>query len=1589
MLNSTSGATSPFSFELLRQITDNFSDDRVIGHGAYGVVYKGVLDNGEKIAVKKLKYMPPEYDSDKQFENECTNLMRVQHHNIVRLVGYCHETRREYVEHGGKYVFASEDKRVLCFEYLQGGSLDKHVSDESCKLDWDTCYKIIKGVCEGLNHLHNDSIFHLDLKPANILLDNNMMPKIGDFGLSRFFPSTETYTTTTCYGTLGYIPPEHINNHQISPKYDVFSLGVIIIQIMAGRKGYNDHGDTTSLKFIESVCEKWQKRVHATMWSHISQEVKTCIEIALSCVESDRQKRPTISQIVNALKMIDIEKLSLTCEAQSMQALVHNQYTTSSASMGVHDGGTRFESTPDEVGGDDRSTHASMYQETAEPIDYEYKPIIRNPAPSAIGGHADRDIWELQNVTQTSKENILDYGPRNSNIRVEGSLHTPVTIGIMDAIGVISGFKECDYLFQWARSTILSQFSGTNEQGLDEELFRLKNGLQCLRDTLPAMYELIDRAEWRSHKHYVAELLPKLRDGVYDAEDLLDEFRWYMLKVKVDGNGSQSSFMDFFNSVIRGSFNKVDSIQKRLDNISMHLRGMGLHDITIRFDKSVRPETSSFPDETKIFGRDMELKQIIELFCAPRNSSDAHPKRQKGNSALDVSTSTSARNQVGNESRISDLLVLPIVGIGGVGKTTLAQHICSHEEVESHFDKIIWVCVSDDFDVKRLTKEVIQSCSEKYATTENLNLLQKIFSDIARTEKLLIVLDDMWDDVLKENRKHWNRFCAPLRNVLPGSMMLITTRSPQVADKVGTMDPITLEGLEDDAFWKFFEVCVFESGSSSNNDPELEHIGRRIVPKLQGSPLAAKTLGRILRMNLQVAHWNDVLESELWKLSQEETEILPALRLSYMYLPFRLKRCFSFCAVYPKDYQFQKDRLAEIWVAEGFVEPQGDTPLQDIGCEYFNDLLNRSFFQEVHGKYLIHDLLHDMAQKVSEHECFIVERESDFNDIPPNVRHLSILFGGDIDNASLLSLYHLTKLRTLLCEKPLANKKTPASLMEKWLSKLLYLRVIVCDSTNELPAIGNLKHLRYLQILSASPFKSLPAEFCRLYNLQILRLEKCILESLPDDFSSLICLQRLESHGFQCNSRFRSFQRELYYEVSVDVANGEQGSAFRCIKNINQLGELVMYNIDKQSKEHAAEAQLQNKKYLEMLNLSWYGLRSPEDNDIEVLRVLQPPTCLKILLLNGYPGVSLPRWSASSLSDHINPSEILEVLVDNANDITGIFPVLTELVIDKCQNLSCLEHILHPDCVPAIREITIKDCKNLVSVPAERFGDLRCLEEFTVQGCPNISFRSLVAPSLKRLVLGRGDDYSYEHSCGNFADNIDCCSLTYFFLSSYHLTSIQLQMWNLPALEELEISNCESLTSIIGQSGQVLKNTGGSRAFPSLASLSIVWCHELSTMDDLLAEDYIPAIEKICIKFCISLKSLPGERFWKFSSLRDLEISGCGRLSWKNGFFLPSSLQRLALAQCGDISAWVPDCLENLTSLVTLEISLCRHITSIPGSLWSTNLTSLENLSIENCADIVSIGGENAISEIQNVWITGCPGMEELKRPMVRGKRIP
>uniref|UniRef100_A0A0D3F3P1 Uncharacterized protein n=1 Tax=Oryza barthii TaxID=65489 RepID=A0A0D3F3P1_9ORYZ len=1163
-------------------------------------------------------------------------------------------------------------------------------------------------------------------------------------------------------------------------------------------------------------------------------------------------------------------------------------------------------------------------------------------------------------------------------------------MSLSKTIGFISGINECFNFFQWAKSAmscVHSRWSNTQDQKLQGELLQLQSSLQCLRDTLPAKYDLIDRAEWRSHERRVAELLPNLKDAVYNVDDFLDEFRWYEQKVALEGNASQSPFMDFFDSVIQGSFNKVNDVIKRLYNISSQLEKMGLHEVPRRFDNSLRPETSSFLNEREIFGRDNELQQVMELLGVPKNGTDARSKRRRKNN--DESTSTSRCNQ-------ESIPVLPIVGIGGVGKTTMAQHILHDPRVISHFDMIIWICVSDDFDVKRLTKEAIQSYSKKESTADHLDSLQHALSEKVRDKTLLIILDDMWDDALRESGRCWKRFCAPFSNVLAqGSIMLVTTRSLEVAHEVKTMEPVRLEGLKDDIFWNFFKICTFGSSDSSDY-PELERIGRNIVPKLKGSPLAAKTLGRLLRTSLDIAHWNNILQSELWELRQHNTEILPALRLSYLYLPFHLKRCFSFCALYPKDHLFEKAGLAEIWIAEGFVEPEGSIPILDIGCQYFEELVNRSFFQKVHGNYVIHDLLHDMAQLVSKHECFILKDKDDFEKVPSSVRHLFILPSTNFDCNLLLSLCKHKKLRTLLCHRSLQDK-TLACVMDRWCTELQHMRVIVCPYTKELPAsIGKLKHLRYLKISGDCPFKSLPQEFCHLYNLQIFSATKCRLENLPSDFNKLRNLRRFDSCAFRCDPKF---------QTHFDAINGQEVGAI--LQNVNHIcGCLTIDNIGLIRKDIAAKAALKNKKYLNMMTLKWSSMGQQVQKLTEVLQVVIPPTSLSYLNLTGCPGEFLPTWfhpsnlpmltsleliachgfvtiPISSMSQSIDPNEIPRVLTENNTGRPGIFSSLNHIIIESCNKLSNLDQFLQPAYLPAIKTIKITKCRQLVELPTDRLGEFHCLEELEVSHCPNLNDpQSLSIPTLKKLKL---------INSWNLLGDIECCSLTSLVFSLWHVTSIPLHVWSssFPALQKLQISDSgitgESQSSVL-TSLSVPGEYSSIRTFSCLTDLKISSCNNLTTLDHLLSPEHQPAVEKIYVALCSSLRTLPCELLKDFSVLKDLKICFCPSLKWHRRLVLPSTLQRLSLTRCGDLSPCVPSCLENLASLVSLEITFCSIVAYIPASLWRGNLSSLRDLHIRGCEDLVSIGGAGAIAEINKVKIEGCLKLKEIEQPMSRAR---
>ncbi|XP_037410817.1 uncharacterized protein LOC119274251 isoform X2 [Triticum dicoccoides] len=266
----------------------------------------GEREDGQKIAVKILHGMSGH--DDVQFDKEFDNLVNLQHQNIVRLVGYCHETRREYLPCNETKVLADVTKRALCFEFMENGSLSDCLFDESKGHGWRTRYAIIKGICNGLKYLHEElkpPIFHLDLKPANILLDKNMTPKIADFGLSRFFKEEKSLSTNSPIGTLGYLPPEFIHHGIISNKLDIFSLGVVVIKIIAGPTGHRRSAEMTYKQFIKIVHGNWMNRLQSAasqdLLESYSEQVKRCVQIALCCVEADRQRRPTIGDIVNML----------------------------------------------------------------------------------------------------------------------------------------------------------------------------------------------------------------------------------------------------------------------------------------------------------------------------------------------------------------------------------------------------------------------------------------------------------------------------------------------------------------------------------------------------------------------------------------------------------------------------------------------------------------------------------------------------------------------------------------------------------------------------------------------------------------------------------------------------------------------------------------------------------------------------------------------------------------------------------------------------------------------------------------------------------------------------------------------------------------------------------------------------------------------------------------------------------------------------------------------------------------------------------------------------------------------------------------
>ncbi|XP_072982115.1 putative disease resistance protein RGA3 isoform X1 [Typha latifolia] len=597
-----------------------------------------------------------------------------------------------------------------------------------------------------------------------------------------------------------------------------------------------------------------------------------------------------------------------------------------------------------------------------------------------------------------------------------------------------------------------------------------------MRGKLLAIQAVLQDAEDRSTKDKALCLwLKKLKDVAYDIDDLLDDFQTVIGQRQLDPRRQRRNmvcqFFSFSNlSIFRYVMaHRMRSLKERVDMIAAERSKFQLFpDGAVSRSEETKRETFSMIDESKTVGRSDDKEEIMKLVL--------------------------------DDTSEEDVSVIPIVGMGGLGKTTLAQLIFNDTRVNDEvFDPRIWVCVSIDFNLKTIVQPILTTTEDKC----DINNLESITSFLTRSftdNKFLLVLDDIWC----ENQEEWERLKLVFKSARKGSKIIVTTRNQKVALMMRTVRPFYLQGLSEDDCWELFKRKAFEKGEQEIY-PHLMRIGKEIVRKCGGVPLAANSLGSMLRFRRTEESWLAVRDSELWKLEQEDT-ILPSLKLSYIQMPSHLKQCFAYCSIFPKDYEIGKEKLIQQWIALGFVESMrgGSWPIEDKGKEYFRHLLWMSFLQELEeygsAKYKMHHLLHDLAQSISRDEI----RELASKQATDNFDACRYASLPEYKDISEIPLTILKKVRAL------HSRYSPSYVKSYSHAKCLRVLDLYGSRMKDLPtSIGKLKHLRYLDI-SSTCIETLPESICDIHNLQTLHLSNChLLHMLPKSIYKLHHLRTL------------------------------------------------------------------------------------------------------------------------------------------------------------------------------------------------------------------------------------------------------------------------------------------------------------------------------------------------------------------------------------------------------------------------------------------------------------------------------------------------
>ncbi|KAL3507292.1 hypothetical protein ACH5RR_032674 [Cinchona calisaya] len=904
----------------------------------------------------------------------------------------------------------------------------------------------------------------------------------------------------------------------------------------------------------------------------------------------------------------------------------------------------------------------------------------------------------------------------------------------MAAVGLVG---DMEGLLRKAFSfTSVGEFSGMAAR------FGVEVHLRSLITSLETFHAFLSDAETKVDSSIYLKLwLEEVNRVTAMADDLLDGFAYEVGQLKAEElkqlkKNKWNKVCNLFTSVsISFSLKRVEMIRRLKvvnsrfrnlsDGASLGLERMGL-DVSVQFDR-IRNTTDFSVVELELLGEDsLILKQVLL--------------------------------NAGNDG---DLFFVSIVGMGGIGKTTLAKVVFNDSEVVNHFDERMWINVSDVFDVHRLLKYMFQSLAhtvlDMYSTEAiALKLLERL-----KGKKYLLVLDNVWN----ENLELWNLFtnCLLKLGGSRGSKIMLTTRIATIADNL--LVPCFRHNLSfqpDEYSWKLFQQIAFAPGGPEKT-PRLLEVGKTIVQKCGGHPLAIKLVGRLLFYEKDERNWLKMVESIERRDIPGLDAIIGILKLSYDHLPSKsLKQCFLYCSVFQKDSIMEKDELIQLWMAQGLLNPPrgSDLSMEDLGAQYLDFFVRTSLLQNAEQdddefdrrkSYRMHDLLHDCALFLSKDYCSIMDGMNipinGFQDVHISLINCQVEISESSGN-------NYKKLRTL--------RWVNSSGLGDMLTYTILLRVLIVVDllVEELPAsVSKLKLLHYLDV-SKTKILKLPDSISKLYNLQTLKLYDLL--EFPKNFENLVNLRHLYIESFKdldklssLPPRFQELVDTSAFKASFKAylhKNCPIGKLHMLLEHPDRYSTLRIYRLENVSdKEEASKAMLSSMSTIDCLQLHW-NARREDCNDKEVLEGLQPHPNIKRLIIENYKGYAFPSWMVS-MSGPLILRHLVKMELENCSRCEQVPPLghLPYLKIVKILGMVNVKRIgaefyglknlddqsscstsawAVPTVFPALRELTLREMTCLekwfkpLNPSNQSLSVCPLLEKFEVEQCPKLIHHS-------------------------------------------------------------------------------------------------------------------------------------------------------------------------------------------------------------------------------------------------------------------------